>query len=115
MIEVSKIICDKYYYNEQGLRVFFQSYDEQYKLVGSATSSYSGNGSKTQEETIVMGMTLSNTYVYNEVGQLLNAYRTSIMVDASWSHEYNEFGPETRYLNISSSFEMETNSSYTYY
>jgi len=115
MIEVSEYGYDKYYYNELGLRVFFQSYDENLALVGSSESNYSSVGLKIDEESHVMGMTLNDTYSYNERGQLLHASRTSMMVDATWSHEYNDLGLETKFLNVSSSFETETITEYTYY
>jgi hypothetical protein len=97
-IEENNLGVDKFFLNELGLRVHFLAYDDDYKVMGFATSTYNEKGLKISEESSMMGLKMKDTFTYNEKGQLLKAYRKTL-IEATWEYTYDERGLETSYKN----------------
>ena len=112
--ESSSTGTDKEFYDNRGLRVRFESYDENGKLVGSGEATYDENGLKASESSTVMGMKVNDVFEYNENAQLLNQHRTG-MLDVYFVFEYNEKGLISRSKNIKGYNEDLTVYEYRYY
>ena len=113
-IESSSTGTDKEFYDNSGLRVRFESYDNNKKMVGSGEAKYDENGLKISEKSSVYGMSTNDEFEYNEAGQLLKQHRTGI-VDAYFLFEYNDKGLTTSSKNIQGAKEDVTTYQYTFY
>lgn len=112
--ETSPNGIDKEFYDNRGLRVRFESYDENKKMIGYGEATYDEEGLKKSENAVIMGMTAHDDYEYNDKGQLLKQHRTG-MVDAYFTFEYDEKGLKIREKNAKGMREEETLYTYTYY
>lgn len=112
--EISSTGADKEFYDNRGLRVRFESYDENHKLMGSGEAKYNEEGLKINETASIMGMSTNDVFEYNENGQLLKQHRTGIL-DVYFIFSYNEKGLITNHKNIKNQKEEETEYTYTYY
>lgn len=112
--ERSSTGVDKEFYDNRGLRVRFESYDDKDKLVGSGEATYSEDGLKLSEAASIMGMRTNDELKYTEKGQLLEQHRTGIL-DVYFKFEYNEKGLKTSEKTVKSGREEETVYEYTYY
>lgn len=112
--ETSSTGVDKEFYDNRGLRVRFESYDENHKLMGAGEAKYNKEGLKVNEVASIMGMSTNDEFEYNERGQLLKQHRTGIL-DVYFIFEYNEKGLITNHKNIKNQREEETVYTYTYY
>ncbi|MDP2388504.1 MAG: hypothetical protein Q8M29_19175 [Bacteroidota bacterium] len=113
-IESSSSGTDKEFYDNRGLRVRFESYDNNKKLVGSGEAQYNEDGLKISEKASVFGMSTNDEFEYNEAGQLIKQHRTGI-VDTYFLFEYNEKGLTTSSKNVKGMQEDETKYEYIYY
>ncbi|MCD6067676.1 MAG: wapA [Bacteroidetes bacterium] len=113
-IESSDLGIDKEFYDNRGLRVQFESYDEKGKLMGSGNAQYDENGLKISETATIMGLHTKDVIEYNEAGQLLKQHRTGL-VDAYFIYEYNDKGLIISYKNIKGANEDETRYEYVFY
>ncbi len=113
-IESSSTGTDKEFYDNRGLRVRFESYDENKKLVGSGEAKYNEDGLKISESASVFGMSTDDEFEYNELGQLLKQHRTGI-VNAYFLFEYNDKGLTTSSKNVQGVKEDVTTFEYTFY
>jgi YD repeat-containing protein len=105
---------DKEFYDNRGLRVRFESYDDKDKLMGYGEALYNEEGLKQSETAFIMGMNTHDEMKYNEKGQLLEQHRTGIL-DVYFRFEYNEKGLKTREKTVKNGREEETLYEYTYY
>ncbi len=112
--ELSSNGADKEFYDNRGLRVRFESYDENKKLIGYGEAKYNEDGLKLSEDASIMGMNSSDKLEYNESGQLLKQHRTG-MLDVYFMFEYNEKGLITSQKTVKGGNEEETIYEYTYY
>ena len=112
--EHSSTGMDKEFYDNRGLRVRFESYDDQKKLIGSGEATYNEEGLKTGEISMIIGMNTNDVMTYNERGQLTEQHRTGIL-DVRFSFEYNEKGLITREKTVKGGKEETTRYEYTYY
>lgn len=113
--ESSDLGVDREFYDNRGLRVRFESFDEKGKLVGSGEAQYDEEGLKTSENGMIMGMSNYDTYSrYNEAGQLLEMHRTGL-VDVYFYYEYDDRGLKTSEKNVKGYTEDETKYEYTFY
>lgn len=112
--ETSSTGSDKEFYDNRGLRVRFESYDENHKLMGAGEAKYNKEGLKVHEAASIMGMSTNDELEYNENGQLLKQHRTGIL-DVYFIFSYNEKGLITNHKNIKNQKEEETVYTYTYY
>lgn len=112
--ETSPNGIDKEFYDNRGLRVRFESYNENKKMVGCGEATYDENGLKKSENATIMGMTTHDDFEYNEKGQLLKQHRTGI-VDVYFTFEYDEKGLKISEKNSKGMREEETLYTYTYY
>lgn len=112
--EISSVGNVKEFYDNRGLRVRFESYDEYEKLDGSGEAKYDKNGLKISETASLMGMNVKDKFEYNEKGQLLKQHRTGMVV-VTILYEYDAKGLLSSYKNIQGSKVDETRYEYTYY
>lgn len=112
--EHSSTGMDKEFYDNRGLRVRFESYDDQKKLIGSGEATYNEEGLKTGEISVIIGMNTNDVMTYNERGQLTEQHRTGIL-DVRFSFEYNEKGLITREKTVKGGKVETTLYEYTYY
>ncbi len=112
--EISSVGSVKEFYDNRGLRVRFESYDEYEKLDGSGEAKYDKNGLKISETASIMGMNVKDKFEYNERGQILKQHRTGMVV-VTILYEYDAKGLLSRYKNIQGSEVDETRYEYTYY
>ena len=113
-LEANEDGIEKYFLNSLGERVYLESFESNYKLMGWAKSTYDARGLKSNEESKMMGIDIQDSFVYNEKGQLLKASRTGL-VNATWEYIYNENGLLTFYENKNPSFNSTEKYEYTYY
>jgi hypothetical protein len=114
MMEQDKYGLEKEFYDNRGLRVKADSYDEKGKLMGVVESQYNKEGLKTSESTSVMGMEMKDVFEYNDMGQIVKLYRKGL-VDVSWSYTYNKQGLVTRFVSAKGARKDTTHYEYTYY
>lgn len=112
--EISANGVDKEFYDNRGLRVRFESYDDKKKMIGHGEATYDEEGLKKSENAVIMGMNASDEYEYNEIGQLLKQHRTGIL-DVVFVFEYDKKGLMTSEKTIKGSRVEETIYTYTYY
>lgn len=112
--EISSTGIDKEFYDNRGLRVRFESYDDTKKMIGYGEATYDEDGLKKSERAVIMGMNTFDEYEYNTMGQLLKQHRTGIL-DVYFIFEYNEKGLKVNEKNIKGMKEEETLYTYTYY
>ena len=112
--ELSSTGTDKEFYDNWGLRVRFESYDEKGKLVGSGEAKYDKDGLKVSETSTIMGMNVNEVFEYNENGQLLKQHRTGIL-DVYFLFEYDAKGLMLSTNNIKGETEDKTMYEYTFY
>lgn len=112
--EKSSTGMDKEFYDNRGLRVRFESFDEGNKLVGYGEAKYNEDGLKVNEESFIIGMSTTDNMEYNEAGQLLKQHRTGIL-DVYFIFSYNEKGLIASEKNIKNHNEDVTLYEYTYY
>lgn len=112
--ERSSTGIDKEFYDNRGLRVRFESYDDKDKLVGYGEATYNEDGLKMNETAFIMGMKSYDELKYNEKGQLLEQHRTGIL-DVYFRFEYNEQGLKTSERTVKGGKEEETVYEYKYY
>ncbi len=112
--ERSSTGVDKEFYDNRGLRVRFESYDDKEKLIGYGEATYNEDGLKQNETASIMGMNTYDELKYNEKGQLLEQHRTGIL-DVYFRFEYNEKGLKTSEKTIKSGKEEETLYEYSYH
>lgn len=105
---------DKEFYDNRGLRVRFESYDEKNKLMGYGEAEYNKDGLKILENASIMGMNSKDECEYNNIGQLLKQHRTGIL-DVYFMFEYNEKGLITTHKTLKGTVEEKTIYEYTYY
>lgn len=105
---------DKEFYDNRGLRVRFESYDDQKKLIGSGEATYTEEGLKASEASVIIGMNTNDVMSYNERGQLLEQRRTGIL-DVHFMFEYNEKGLIIRERTIKGGKAETMLYEYTYY
>ncbi len=113
-MESSSSGIDKEFYDNRGLRVRFESYDESKKLVGSGEAKYDEDGLKISETSSVMGMDVVDKFEYNENGQLLKLNRTGIL-GVYFLYEYNEKGLISNTNTIKNQTEDKVIYKYTFY
>lgn len=112
--ESSSTGIEKEFYDNRGLRVRFESYDEKGKLVGSGEARYDKNGLKTSESGTIMGVRVYDEFEYNERAQLRQQHRTGIL-DVYFIIEYDAKGLKKRYKKIQGGKEETTTYKYTFY
>lgn len=112
--ELSANGADKEFYDNRGLRVRFESYDEKNKLMGYGEAEYNKDGLKILENASIMGMSSKDECEYNDIGQLLKQHRTG-MLDVYFMFEYNEKGLITTQKTLKGAGEEKTIYEYTYY
>ncbi len=112
--EHSSTGVDKEFYDNRGLRVRFESYDDKGKMVGYGEAVYDKDGLKQSETARIMGMSTHDEMNYNEKGQLLEQHRTGIL-DVYFRFEYNEKGLKTSEKTVKNGRQEETVYEYTYY
>jgi YD repeat-containing protein len=113
--EYSDLGVDKEFYDNRGLRVRFESFDENAKLLGSGEAQYNEEGLKTSESGMIMGMSSQDNYSrYNEAGQLLEMHRTGL-ADVYFLYEYNDKGLLILEKNEGGTTSGETKFEYTYF
>lgn len=113
-LEANEDGIEKYFLNSIGERVYLESFESNYKVMGWAKSTYDARGLKSKEEAKMMGITIEDSFIYNKKGQLLKASRTGL-VNATWEYIYNENGLVTFYENKNPSFNSTEKYEYTYY
>jgi hypothetical protein len=112
--ETSATGTEKEFYDNQGLRVRFESYDEVGKFVAYGDAKYDEDGLKISETASLMGMNTRDECEYNELGQLVKLHRTGI-VDVYLLFEHNEKGLMTKSVNVNGTKEYATIYEYTYF
>lgn len=112
--ERSSTGTDKEFYDNRGLRVRFESYDDNNKLVGYGEATYDEDGLKMSETAFILGMETHDEMTYNEKGQLLKQHRTGIL-DVYFRFEYNDRGLKTSEKTVKAGKEEETVYEYHYY
>ncbi len=105
---------DKEFYDNRGLRVRFESYDDKEKLIGYGEATYNEAGLKQSETAFIMGMNTHDEMKYSEKGQLLEQHRTGIL-DVYFRFEYNEKGLKISEKTIKGGKEEETLYEYRYH
>ena len=113
-IEADSYGIDRIFLDSRGERLKFESYDENYKLLGVAEAEYDYRGFKIKEHSKMMGIGIEDEFTYNANGQLLTLARTS-MVLASWEYRYNEKGLEIYFRNENHISSNTSTYEYTYY
>jgi YD repeat-containing protein len=113
--ESSDTGVDREFYDNRGLRVRFESFDEKGKLVGSGEAQYDKDGLKTSENSVIWGMSTHDDYSrYNEAGQLLEMHRTGL-ADVFFNYEYDDKGLKISEKNTKGYTVDETKYEYTFY
>ncbi|MCC6371295.1 MAG: hypothetical protein IT236_09850 [Bacteroidia bacterium] len=105
---------DKEFYDNRGLRVRFESFDEQGKFCGSCIATYNADGLKMAENSKIMGMIIDDEFEYNEKGQLIQQHRTGILT-VDFLIEYDAKGLILSKTNIKGNVEEKTKYEYTFY
>lgn len=105
---------DKEFYDNRGLRVRFESYDEKDKMMGYGEATYDEDGLKLHETAYIMGMNTYDRMKYTAKGQLLEQHRTGIL-DVYFRFEYNEKGLKVSEKTVKGGREEETVYEYTYH
>lgn len=103
-----------YYYNADGFIEKMESYDDKGGLESTVNMILDENGSKTREESEIMGMKVIDEMTYNERGQLLRKDRGG-MVSVSMVYEYDEKGLTTKFERIGGTLPSVSTYSYEYY
>lgn len=105
---------DKEFYDNRGLRVRFESYDDKEKLVGYGEATYNEEGLKINETAFIMGMNTHDEFTYNEKGQLSEQHRTGIL-DVYFRFGYNEKGLKSSEKAVKGGKEETTVYEYRYH
>ena len=113
-IESTSTGIDKEFYDNRGLRVRSESYDENNKLLGFGEAKYDENGFKISETSYFEGFRFVDTFEYNKNGQLLKQHRTGIL-DVYFLFQYDDQGLVSSFKNRQGSVEKETVYEYTFY
>ncbi|MBS1637732.1 MAG: hypothetical protein JST26_17585 [Bacteroidetes bacterium] len=112
--EISDTGRDKEFYDNRGLRVRFESYDEKGKLMGSGEAAYNQDGLKIRESGMIMGLSNNDVFEYNEAGQLYKQHRTGI-VDVQFIYEYDDKGLIKTFTTIGGLSAGEDTYEYVFY
>lgn len=112
--ESSSTGIDKEFYDNRGLRVRFESWDENGKLVGSGEAKYNEDGLKVSETSTIMGMSVNDVFEYNENAQILKLSRSGVL-GVYFLYDYNTKGLISSSKNIKGQNEEETMYEYTFY
>ena len=112
--EISNLGKDKEFYDNRGLRVHFESYDDHGKLMGSGDAIYDKDGLKLSENGKILGMNNRDVFEYNEAGQLHKQHRTGI-VDVQFIYEYDDKGLIRTFTTIGGLSAGEDTYEYTFY
>ncbi|HEY1039865.1 MAG TPA: hypothetical protein VGF30_10695 [Bacteroidia bacterium] len=113
-IESSDLGKEKEFYDNRGLRVRFESFDEKGNLMGSGEAQYNEDGLKVSESANIIGMSNQDEFEYNEAGQLIKQHRTGIL-DVYFLFEYDEKGLMINSNNVKGYNEEKTTYEYTFY
>lgn len=112
--ESSSSGMEKEFYDNRGLCVKIETYDEKGELISAGESKYDADGLKISEDFSILRMQMHDVFEYNENAQVLKQHRTGGM-NVDFLFEYDEKGLMTKYKKVKDNEEEVTTYAYTFY